>query len=124
MLNADLQAVIGLYDFAKLTGDPRAQALFAAGESEARVAVPRYDTGKWSLYSLTEGESDLSYHQLVTTFMQNLCKRTAEPVFCDTASRFEDYLTEPPRSRRPRARSAPAHPPGSGSRSTRSRASG
>jgi hypothetical protein len=96
VLNAHLQAVIGLYDFAQLTGDPRAQALFAAGESEARAAVPRYDTGKWSLYSLTEGESDLSYHELVTTFLKNICKRTAEPVFCDTATRFEAYLSEPP----------------------------
>jgi hypothetical protein len=95
VLNAHLQAVTGLYDFAQLTGDPRAQALFAAGDSEARVAVPRYDTGKWSLYSL-ERESDLSYHELVTTFLKNLCKRTAEPIYCDTAARFDSYLGEPP----------------------------
>lgn len=95
VLNAHLQAVTGLYDFAQLTGDPRAQALYAAGESEARVAVPRYDTGKWSFYSL-ERESDLSYHELVTTFLKNLCKRTAEPVYCDTAARFTAYLDEPP----------------------------
>jgi hypothetical protein len=96
VLNAHLQAVIGLYDFAQLTGDPRAQALYAAGESEARAAVPRYDTGKWSLYSL-ERESDLSYHELVTTFLENLCKRTAEPVYCDTATRFTAYLDGPPK---------------------------
>lgn len=95
VLNAHLQATIGLYDFAQLTGDPRAQALFAAGESEARVATPRYDTGKWSLYSL-EREDDLSYHDLVTTFLLNLCDRTSEPVYCDTADRFDAYLAEPP----------------------------
>jgi hypothetical protein len=95
VLNAHLQAVIGLYDFAQLTGDARAQALYASGESEARAAVPRYDTGKWSLYSLTR-ESDLGYHELVTTFLKNLCKRAAEPVFCDTATRFTAYLDEPP----------------------------
>ena len=95
VLNAHLQAVIGLYDFTQLTADPRAQALYTAGESEARVAVPRYDTGKWSLYSL-ERESDLSYHDLVTTFLTNLCKRTAEPVYCDTAARFDGYLEESP----------------------------
>jgi hypothetical protein len=87
--------VIGLYDFAQLTGDPRAQALYTAGDSEARVAVPRYDTGKWSLYSL-ERESDLSYHDLVTTFLKNLCKRTDVPVYCDTAARFDSYLAEAP----------------------------
>ncbi len=95
VLNAHLQAVIGLYDFTQLTGDPRAQALYTSGESEARVAVPRYDTGAWSLYSL-QRESDVSYHQLVTTFLSNLCKRTAEPVYCDTAARFEGYMTQPP----------------------------
>ena len=95
VLNAHLQAVIGLYDFAQLTGDPRALALFTAGETEARAIVPSYDTGKWSLYDQTH-ESDLSYHKLVTTFLGNLCKRTAEPVFCDTAQRFKDYESEPP----------------------------
>jgi Spy/CpxP family protein refolding chaperone len=95
VLNAHLQATIGLYDFAQITGDPRAQALFTAGESEARVAVPRYDTGKWSLYDQTT-ESDLGYHKLVTTFLTNLCSRTSEPAYCDTATRFTDYLGQAP----------------------------
>jgi hypothetical protein len=89
VLNAHLQAVIGLFDLAQLTGDPRAQALFTAGESEARAVVPSYDTGKWSLYDQRR-ESDLSYHRLVTGFLANLCKRVAQPVYCDTATRFEE----------------------------------
>jgi hypothetical protein len=95
VLNADLQAVIGLYDFAQITGSARAQALYEAGAAEARVAVPRYDTGAWSLYSL-ERESDLSYHDLVWTFLKNLCQRTSEPVYCDTAARFLTYQETPP----------------------------
>src|SRR3954469_6006091 len=95
VLNAHLQAVVGLFDVAQLTGDPRAQALFTAGESEARAIVPRYDTGKWSMYSQSR-ESDLSYHQLVTGFLQNLCKRVAQPVYCDTATRFKEYERQPP----------------------------
>jgi hypothetical protein len=95
VLNAHLQAVIGLFDFARLTGDPRAQGLYTAGESEARAVVPSYDTGKWSLYDQTH-ESDLSYHRLVTTFLGNLCKRTAQPVYCDTAERFKADESVPP----------------------------
>jgi hypothetical protein len=95
VLNAHLQATIGLYDFAQLTADPRAQALYEAGAAWSRANVPRYDTGKWSLYSL-ERESDLGYHQLVTTFLTNLCERTGEAVYCDTAARFERYEHEPP----------------------------
>jgi hypothetical protein len=95
VLNGFLQSVIGLYDFARLTGDPRARALFEAGEAEARVDVPRYDTGAWSLYSL-ERESDLGYHRLVRDFLRNLCDRLSVPVYCDTADRFTEYLTTAP----------------------------
>jgi hypothetical protein len=87
--------VIGLHDLAELTGDARTQALYAAGESEARMAVPRYDTGAWSLYSLGV-EADLGYHDLVTGFLTNLCKRTGQPVYCDTATRFKGYRRTPP----------------------------
>ena len=95
VLNAFLQSVIGLHDYAQLTGDPRGQALYAAGESEARQAVPRYDTGVWSLYSL-EREADLGYHNLQTGFLRNLCTRTREPVYCDAAARFRGYLRTTP----------------------------
>jgi hypothetical protein len=95
VLNAHLQAVIGLYDASQLTGDPTAAALFAAGESEARAIVPSYDTGAWSLYD-QRSESDLSYHELVTTFLRNLCKRMDQPVYCDTAARFTTYEKQPP----------------------------
>jgi hypothetical protein len=95
VLNGHLQAVIGLYDFARITGDPRAQALYAAGEAEARAVLPEYDTGKWSLYS-EERESDLGYHRLVTTFLGNLCRRIDDPFYCDAAARFEEYEDVPP----------------------------
>ena len=95
VLNAHLQAVIGLYDVTQLTGDPTASALFTAGESEARAIVPSYDTGAWSLYD-QRSESDLSYHQLVTTFLGNLCKRTGQPVYCQTEERFAEYEKQPP----------------------------
>ena len=50
--------------------------LFEAGDAEARAGqVPRYDTGAWSLYD-QYGESDLSYHELLTEFLQHLCERT------------------------------------------------
>jgi hypothetical protein len=103
VLNGHLQAVIGLYDLATLTGNPRAQSLYAAGEAEARAIVPRYDTGKWSLYDQST-ESDLGYHQLVTTFLENLCKRNGEAVYCDTAARFKGYESEPPAVRATTAR--------------------
>jgi hypothetical protein len=91
VINAFLQSVIGLYDFAQLTGDPRAQNLYAAGEAEARVETPRYNTGNWSLYSQSR-ESDLSYHKLLRDFLKRLCDRTGTAVYCDTAQAFTDQL--------------------------------
>lgn len=97
VLNGFLQSVIGLYDYAQITGDPRGQALYEAGELAARTAVPRYDTGAWSLYSRRGRESDLGYHRLVRDFLQGLCSRTANGVYCEAGERFTRYLLEHPR---------------------------
>jgi hypothetical protein len=95
VVNAHLQALVGLFDVAQLTGDPRAAALFQQGDAEAQAVLPGYDTGAWSMYDQSH-ESDLSYHDLVTTFLQNLCKRTATPIYCDTATRFKTYRDTAP----------------------------
>jgi hypothetical protein len=95
ILNAFLQALIGLGDYAKGSGNPEAAQLFAAGNAEALAEVPQFDTGAWSLYQ-PGVEDDLSYHELVTSFLQQLCKMTAAPVYCTTAQHFQSYLTTPP----------------------------
>src|SRR4051812_32150650 len=51
VLNGFIQSLVGLYDFANLTGDPTAKALFDSGDLAGRAEVPAYDTGAWSLYS-------------------------------------------------------------------------
>ncbi len=77
VLNAFTQALNGLHDFAAMANDAEGRALFAAGESELRVALPAYDTGAWSRYSLHE-EADLSYHKLARDFLVSLCTRLRE----------------------------------------------
>ncbi len=77
ILNGFIQADIGLYDYAKYTGDPLGEQLFEAGDAEARVEVPHYDTGAWSMYD-QHSESNLNYHELLTEFLANLCTRTKE----------------------------------------------
>ena len=75
ILNGFIQALVGLYDYASITKDPLGLKLFEAGDAEARAEVPRYDTGAWSLYDQF-GESTLSYHELLTEFLQHLCTRS------------------------------------------------
>jgi hypothetical protein len=95
IINAFLQSLIGLYDYAQASHDPLAEQLWSAGNAEAQVEVPQFDTGAWSLYQ-PGVEDTLSYHDLVTGFLQELCQRTQAPVYCVTAQHFTAYLTTPP----------------------------
>jgi D-glucuronyl C5-epimerase C-terminus len=95
IINAFLQTLIGLYDYAKVSGNREAVHLFNAGNAEATAEVPHFDTGAWSLYQ-PGVEDDLSYHELVTGFLAQLCSRTSLPVYCATAKHFRTYLKTPP----------------------------
>jgi hypothetical protein len=95
IINAFLQSLIGLYDYAQVSHDPLAQQLWSAGNAEAQAEVPHFDTGAWSLYQ-PGVEDSLSYHELVTGLLQELCQRTQAPVYCVTAQHFTAYLTTPP----------------------------
>jgi hypothetical protein len=98
VLNAFLQSLIGLFDYVKITGDQNAQALFDAGNVAALKELPRYDTGKWALYSLPQKEvSSYGYMSLVTGFLDGLCQRTGTAQYCRTAKRWHGYLAKVPR---------------------------
>ncbi len=96
ILNAFLQSVIGLLDYARITGDANARELYEDAEPEARAEVPRHDTGEWSKYSYRGRDSTAAYHELLREFLQSLCDRLRASVYCDTADRFALYATEPP----------------------------
>ena len=98
VLNGFVQALNGLHDYARLSGDPRGTALFRAAEPQARREAPTYDTGAWSLYSRGSSlrESDLGYHDLLTDFLEGLCRRTDRAVYCTTAANFVAYRSQPP----------------------------
>jgi len=95
IINAFLQSLIGLYDYAQASGNPQAWALFKAGDAQARAELPGFDTGGWSLYQPGQ-EDTLDYHNLVTGFLDELCARTHASVYCTTASHFHAYLKTPP----------------------------
>jgi D-glucuronyl C5-epimerase C-terminus len=92
VLNGFLQSLIGLYDFAKLTGNRTARHLFRLGNRAASREAPRYDTGKWSRYNNLGEISSGSYHALVTEFLIRLCQRTHSKVYCRLAARFARYM--------------------------------
>jgi hypothetical protein len=98
ILNGFVQSLVGLHDYAEITGNSRARKLYETGVREAEREVPTYDTGAWSLYSrgTSTHESDLGYHTLLRDFLVSLCAREPLPVFCDTAQRFTDDLAKAP----------------------------
>jgi hypothetical protein len=98
VLNGFIQSLVGLYDFAALTGDATARSLFDSGDLAARAEVPTFDTGAWSLYSRgsIKRESDLGYHRLLRDFLVQLCARTTAPEYCSASQHFTSYLTVPP----------------------------
>ncbi len=98
ILNGFIQSLVGLHDYARISGDPRGSALFAAAEPQARHETPLYDTGAWSLYSRgsSSRESDLGYHDLLRGFLTGLCRRTDVEVYCSTADKFVAYKSQPP----------------------------
>jgi hypothetical protein len=98
ILNGFIQSLVGLYDFGQLSGDPSVQPLFEQGETAARAETPKYDTGAWSLYSrgTSKHESDLNYHVVLRDFLDSLCQRTQDPVFCTAERHFTLYLQQAP----------------------------
>lgn len=96
--NAYAQSILGLDAYATNTGDSAAARLVKRALREARVMLPLYDTGAWSLYYRTPRrpgrESDLGYHQLFESFLSEMCDRFGSP-YCLLADNFQRYQTEP-----------------------------
>ena len=95
IFNGFLQSLVGLDDYRDFTGDPRGTTLFRAGHGNAKAIIPLSDTGSWSRYSVGGPESTLGYHVLLRDILGSLCRRQGNPVYCETAARFTQYLDEP-----------------------------
>ena len=96
VLNAQLQAIVSLQDYATQTGDQQAAALTAQLQGAATALLPRFDTGAWSLYSLGGAEAPLEYHTYVVRLLMLLARRTQDPTLTQYAQRFSADLRQPP----------------------------
>jgi hypothetical protein len=96
VLNAQLQTIVSLQDYATQTGDEAATALAAQLQTATVGLLPRFDTGAWSLYSLGGAEATLDYHKYVVRLLTTLAKRSQDATLTAYAQRFSDDLREPP----------------------------
>jgi D-glucuronyl C5-epimerase C-terminus len=94
VLNAQLQSVLSLGTYAKVTGDATAATLAGRLEQAAAATVSRFDTGYWTDYSLAGNPSPLSYQRYVVQLLRKLAP--ADPRFAQAADRFATYLQQPP----------------------------
>jgi D-glucuronyl C5-epimerase C-terminus len=94
VLNAQLQAVISLESYAGAAEDDDAAALASRMQRSAAAALPQFDTGYWSYYSLPHEPSPLDYHEYVVQLLKQLAP--ADPRFAAAATRFAAYETQPP----------------------------
>src|SRR5205085_7129273 len=109
VLNAQLQTVLSLQEYAQISGVEDAANLASALQTAAAKLLPAFDTGFWSLYSLRGGESSLGYQDYVITLQKKLGVRTGNPLWSDAAARFAGYETQPPLIH-PGAAGAPIYP--------------
>jgi hypothetical protein len=96
VLNAQLQTILSLDDYAEISGDEDAAALVSRLVASAKAMLPRFDTGYWSLYSLAGDEAPRSYHHYVVGLLRSLANRTGDSFWKDAADRFAAYETQAP----------------------------
>jgi len=92
VLNAHLDAVAALFDFAQASGDPHTKAAYDAGLLAAHRRIRGFDTGVWSRYANPGALADLNYHVLNTTLAGEVCKRSGDGRICRAAGSFAREL--------------------------------
>jgi len=96
VLNAQLQSILSIDDYADISGNTGAAGLAAQLKASAETLLPQFDTGYWSLYSLNGSEAPFSYHDYVVTLLKKLANRTQDTTWSDFATRFQSYETQAP----------------------------
>jgi peptidoglycan hydrolase-like protein with peptidoglycan-binding domain len=92
ILNAQLQSLISLSDYVRVSDDRRAREVVTRMELATRALLPRFDTGCWSRYALDGAPASLHYHTYHVTLLRHLGQSTRDPLWTETAVRWEGYL--------------------------------
>jgi D-glucuronyl C5-epimerase C-terminus len=111
VLNADLDAVVALYDLQKASHDPSVAALESAGLRALTRRIKSFDTGTWSRYSAHGPLADLNYHVLNRDEAKALCQRTNVVSICNAWHSFTHELeVRCPKPTKPKPKPTPTTP--------------
>jgi D-glucuronyl C5-epimerase C-terminus len=109
VLNAQLQSVVSLEDYALALEDPAGQELAGQLRAAAAALLPRFDTGAWTLYALGANESTLDYQRYVIALLKRIGARNKDPFWTNYGNKFAAYEDVPPVIT-PGAAGPPAYP--------------
>ena len=96
VLNAQLQAIVSLLDYAQTNEDTAALSLAQQLSTTAQKLFPRFDTGDWSRYELGGGYAPRDYQKFVTDLLAKLAQQTQDPFWVTAAQTFHAYYYDPP----------------------------
>jgi hypothetical protein len=94
VLNAQLQSLLSLRDYANTMADGEAAALASAMEHAAAADIRRFDTGYWTYYSLPRTPAPLDYQKYVVHLLGKL--DSPDPRLAAATARFAGYAKQPP----------------------------
>ena len=94
VLNAQLQSLLSLRDYANATVDGDAATLSTAMERAVATDLHRFDTGYWTYYSLPRNPSSLDYQGYVVRLLRKL--NSGDARLASAANRFAGYAKQPP----------------------------
>ena len=101
VLNAQLQAILSLLEYAKTSNDAAAAALAQRLDATTQAMFPRFDTGDWSRYELGGGYASRSYEKFVTDLLAKLARQTQDPFWVETSQTFHAYYYDAPQVTQP-----------------------
>jgi hypothetical protein len=96
VLNAQLQAILSLLEYAKSSNDAAAAALAQRLIATTQAMFPRFDTGDWSRYELGGAYASRSYEKFVTDLLAKLARQTGDPFWTETSQTFHAYYYDAP----------------------------
>ena len=94
VLNAQLQSLVSLQDYANANADGDAATLASAMEQAAATDLRHFDTGYWTYYALPRTPSTLDYQKFVVKLLRKI--NSMDSRLSDAATRFAGYAKQPP----------------------------
>jgi hypothetical protein len=89
--NGSVQALVDVGFLWIVTGDSTVKRMFDRGIESLKYFTPKYDTGRWTLYSLTQGHNSVAYHNYHVELLDVLYRQTGDIWFKTTADRWRKY---------------------------------